>query len=197
MRVVAFSLEAIKDTGVSAMHWADLFLVGLIAGGIYLGSVRGIVQEIGDFLIVLFSSLVGFRLYRAVGGFIKGISVFSSWSPSWLNGTVFFLLAGPTFLAILTGVLHVDRLAKEQERIPSEVRKYGGAFVAIFKSFSVASLFIGLMACSGLMTESETATFRNAGVVKIVKGFSGPTQLLVRLAAPSDIASYFIGQMTK
>lgn len=179
------------------MHWADLFLVGLIAGGIYLGTARGVVQEVGDFVILLFSSLVGFRLFRAVGGFIKGISVFSTWSASWLNGTVFLLLAGPTFIAILTGVLHLDRITKEQDRIPPELRKYGGGFVAIFKSFSVASLFIGLMACSGLMTESETTTFRNASVVKIVKSFSGPTQLLVRLACPSDIASYFVGQMTK
>jgi hypothetical protein len=63
MRVVAFSLEAIKDTGVSAMHWADLFLVGLIAGGIYLGSVRGIVQEIDCPIFVLgrFSTLSGCR----------------------------------------------------------------------------------------------------------------------------------------
>lgn len=167
-----------------------------MVGGIYLGYYRGLILEIGDFVVGLGASLVGFRIFRGLGGALKG-SLLSKWDTWWVNECSFYVLFLPTFILLITAVLQLDRVTKEQDRIPPEIRKYGGGFIGTFKTLTVACLFIGWMGGSGLMTEAETKGFHNAGFVRMIKGFSAPTQILVRLACPNDIADRFIAVMTR
>ena len=178
------------------MHWADIFLVGLVFGGTYLGSHRGFVLEVTDWLMFLGSSLLGFRLYRWLGAALHS-SFLKGWSEDWVNGFAFLFFALPTFILILSLGLHIDRVTKEQDRLPPEIRKYGGVVVAAIKYVIVAGLWIGFMNGSTLMTDSELVGFRKAGVVSAMRNMNGLGVIMVRIAAPTDLADKFIKNMNR
>ena len=178
------------------MHWADIFLVGLVFGGTYLGGYRGLVLEVTDWLMLLGSAFMGYRLYRWLGGALHA-SFLKGWGEDWVYGFAFLFFALPTFILILSLGLHLDRVTKEQDRLPPELRKYGGGLVAVVKYVVLSGLWVGFMNGSTLMTDSELGTFRKAGVVSAMRNMNGLGVIMVRIAAPSDIADKFIKNMNK
>ena len=178
------------------MHWADIFLVGLILGGTYLGSYRGLVLEATDWVMCLGAATLGFRLYRWLGGALYA-SFLKGWGEDWVYAFAFFFFFVPTFVVLLSLGLHLDRITKEQDRFPPELRKYGGGFVAVCKYIVLSGLWIGFMNGSTLMTDGELAYFRKAGVVTAMRNMNPPGVIMVRIAAPPDLANKFIKNMNK
>jgi hypothetical protein len=168
----------------------------VLGGGIYLGSYRGVVLEITDWLFCLGSATMGYRLYGPLGDVLKA-SVLKSWTDDWIYGVSWVFFALPTFVLILSLGLHLDRLAKEQDRVPPEVRKYAGGFVAIFKYLILLGIWVGFMNGSTLMTEGELAAFRKASMVTQIRNMDGPAIIMVRIAAPPAQAKKFIDNMNK
>jgi hypothetical protein len=139
---------------------------------------------------------MGFRLYGWLGDILKA-SVLKSWTDDWIYGVSWAFFALPTFIMILSLGLHLDRLAKEQDRIPPEVRKYAGGFVAVFKYLILCGLWIGYMNGSTLMTEGEMVAFRKAALVTQIRNMDMPAAIMVRIAAPPPLADKFIKNMNK
>ena len=178
------------------MHWADIFIIGVIGGGVYLGAYRGLVLELTDWLFCLGSATVGFRLYGWLGDALKS-SFLRSWSDEWIYGVSWVFFALPTFIMILSAGLHVDRITKEQDRIPPEVRKYAGGFVALFKYVVMLGIWIGFMNGSTLMTDGELAQFRKAGMVTMMRTMNSVGVVMVRISAPQVMADKYIKNMNR
>ena len=178
------------------MHWGDFFILGLIIGGTYLGTFRGMILELTDWVMVLAAATTGYRCYEWLGTALKG-SFLRGWSDSWIYGFSWLFFALPTFILFLSLGLHLDRVTKEQDRIPPEVRKYAGGAVALLKYIVLSGIWIGYMNVSDLMTPGETAQFRRASIVTALRNMNPAGVMMIRIAAPPDKAAKFIEAMNR
>jgi len=178
------------------LHWADIFIIGVIGGGVYLGAYRGLIMEVTDWLFCLGAATMGFRFYGWLGDALKA-SFLRSWTDDWIYLVSWIFFAIPTFLMILSAGLHFDRVTKEQDRIPPEVRKYAGGCVALVKYVVMLGIWIGFMNGSTLMTDGELAQFRKAGMVSMMRGMDSLGVMMVRIAAPPAMADKFVKNMNK
>jgi len=178
------------------MHWSDAVILGLIVGGTYIGMKRGVVLEVSDWVMGIVSFTLAFRAYRPLAKALKA-GFLHGWTQSWVDWFSFLFFLVPSLILILTVGLHFDRLSREQERIPEEIRKFGGLAVAVVKYIVLSCLFVGWFPTTGGLTTADARDFRNAMMVNLMRHLNPPAAGVVRVVAPTDLADKFIEEMNK
>ncbi len=161
----------------------------VIGFGTYAGYKRGLVLEITDWVIGLVAGLVAFRGFRPFGGFIH--RMIPGWPEPTSQSIAFWFLLLFCGIMILSGGLHVDRATRENDRIPPELRNYGGLAVAFVKCLLICSLLCAYLPYADGLTNSEKQGVRRAPSSGIFRGLSGPIGGLVGIIAPDDIAKKY------
>lgn len=157
--------------------------------GTAAGYKRGVVLEITDWAIGMIAGLIAFRGFRPFGAFIH--RMIKGWpEPTAANIGFWFLLLFFGIM-ILSAGLHIDRAAREQDRVPPEVRKYGGLAVAFVKCLVIASLLCAYLPYSDGLTVAEKNAVHKAGSSQMLRGLSAPIGVLVNVIAPDDIAQKY------
>ena len=178
------------------MHWSDIFILGVIIGGTYVGTKRGLVLETTDWLMIVLGGTVAFRGYRPLAKALKA-GVLAGWSKGAIEWLTFLFFLVPALVGILSLGLHLDRITKEQDRLPPEVRTYGGGVVAFAKYIVLMCIFVGWMPTTGGLSAPDAADFRKGAMVNVMRNLNAPAAGVVRVVAPSDMADKFINEMNK
>ncbi|MBI3925097.1 MAG: CvpA family protein [Armatimonadetes bacterium] len=162
-------------------------LVGLLT---YAGYKRGLVPEIFDIVAIIGSLTAALRLYGPFGAALKS-SILTAFSDPWAYGMAFFMIWIPVALILFTLGLHVDRVTKDEERIPQVVREWGGLAVALGKSVMLGCLFLGFLGMTPQLTVRDRTSFRTAPVVQAFRNFTPIFYPLVDMMAPQSTARRF------
>lgn len=157
--------------------------------GTAAGYKRGVVLEMTDWAIGLIAGLIAFRGFRPFGSFIH--RMIKGWPEPTAQNIAFWFLLLFFGIMILSLGLHIDRAAREQDRVPPEVRNYGGLAVAFVKCLIISSLLCAYLPYSDGITASERSAVRKATSSTILKGLSAPIGVLVNIIAPDDIAQKY------
>ena len=170
--------------------WADVVLLILLVGVTYAGYKRGLINELTDWAVIILGGTIAMRLCRPLGNALHG-GPFAGWTESATYKLAFWIVFFPLFLGILSLGLHLDRVSKEQERIPEQMRAYPGLILAFVKAMTLASLFVTWVATSGTLTPTETREFHKSPMVNFVRAANPLVMGLVYVACPSDMAARF------
>lgn len=171
------------------MHWIDIITLMVLGFGTAAGYKRGLILEMTDWSIGMFAGLVAFRGFRPFGGFIH--RMIKGWPEPVAQKIAFWFLLLFFGIMILSAGLHIDRATREQDRIPPEIRKYGGLSVAFVKCLVIASLLCAYLPYSDGLTSAEKSGVRKAGSSQVLKSLAAPIGVLVTVIAPDDIAQQY------
>ncbi len=172
------------------ISWADIFLGGMVILFTYGGYHRGLVLEVFDILTIVGGFTIALRGYEGLGFFLKNTILFA-YTQEGANIIAFILLLVPSGLAVIACGLHLDRLAKERDRIPKDVRRWGGMATGFLKSILFGCLFVGLFAQTPYITSSDRVAFRKAPVVQRFRTIAPMFQPLVNIMASSKVAQRY------
>lgn len=167
----------------------DVITLMILGFGTYIATRRGLVLELTDCCIMMFAGLVAFRGFRMVGSFIHRVAPGFALSTS--ESIAFWGLLLVFGLMILTAGLHVDRATREFDRIPPEVRFYGGGCVGFFKCLVIAILLSAALPQSKGLAEAERLALNKASSTQALHAMSSPVGVMVSIIAPDDIADKF------
>jgi hypothetical protein len=168
----------------------DILTLMIMGFGTYIGYKRGLMLELTDWCIMIFAGLVAFRGFRPFGSFMKRV-LFKEWSQSSVENIAFWMLLMIFGIAILTAGLHIDRATREFDRIPPEVRNYGGMVTAFFKCLVICCLLAAYLPHNKGLAEAEKIALRGAASTRALHAMSGPVTVLVAIVTPEDIAAKF------
>lgn len=171
------------------MHWLDLVILMIIVFGTYIGSKRGLILELTDWTILVLGGIIAFRGFRPLGAFMH--RMVKAWPPENCETMAFWFLILFGGLAILTGGLHLDRQTREFDRIPPEIRRYGGGIVAFGKSLTIACLVAVLLPFAGGLTVSEAKSARKSAGATAMRALATPVGVVVGIICPNDLAEKF------
>ena len=161
----------------------------IIVFGTYAGTKRGLILELTDWTIMIIGGIFAFRGYRPLAGFLH--RMIKAWPPENCETIAFWFLVLFGGLAILTGGLHLDRQTREFDRIPPEIRRYGGGIVSFGKSLTIACLVAMLLPSAGGLTASEAKAARKSASAAAMRALSTPVGVIVAVICPSDLAEKF------
>lgn len=171
------------------MHWLDLVVVMVIGFGTYAGYKRGLVLELTDWAMMIFASLVAFRGFRPLAGFLH--RMIPAWPLPNCESIAFWFLMLFFGIAILTVGLHIDRATREFDRIPPEVRAYGGTSVAFFKTIVISCVLAAVLPLSGGLAPAEKRAVKKSASATLLRGISAPVTAVVAVITPADLAKKF------
>lgn len=171
------------------MHWMDVITLMIMGFGTYIGYKRGLVLELTDWCIGLIAGTIAFRGFRPFGNFVHRI--LKEWPLETCENLAFWFLLMVFGLVIVTAGLHADRATREFDRIPPEIRAYGGAVVAFFKCLTICCLIAGYLPTTKGLASPEKLALSKAASTTALKTLGGPVVLLVSMVAPEDIAEKF------
>ena len=167
----------------------DIVTLLIIGFGTYAGYKRGLVLEATDWLIGGVGGLIAFRGFRPLGAFmhrwIKG------WSVESCESVGFWFLMLTFGLLILSAGLHVDRATREFDRIPAEIRNFGGAASAFLKCLVISCLLCAYLPSSDGLATAEKKALRASMASRVLRGLSAPVGVLVSVITPEDIAKKY------
>lgn len=169
----------------------DVITLMIMGFGTYIGYKRGLILEMTDCCIGLFAGLVAFRGFRPFAGFLHRMPYLKEWQVPTLESISFWFLLLVFGIAILTAGLHLDRATREFDRIPSDVRGYGGGCVAFFKCLVICCLLAAYLPQSKGLATAERIQLNRAASTVALKNISAPVSVLVSIIAPEDIAAQF------
>lgn len=167
----------------------DVITLMVLGFGTAAGYKRGLILEMTDWSIGLFAGLVSLRGFRAFGGFIH--RMIPGWPAPTCESVAFWFLLLFFGVMILSAGLHIDRVTREYDRIPPEVRNYGGMSVAFVKCLVIASLLCAYLPYSDGITTAERSGVKASASAKTLRGLSAPIGTLVSVIAPADIAQKY------
>lgn len=167
----------------------DVITLLIMGFGTYVGYKRGLVLELTDWCVGLFAGMIAFRGFRPFGGFIHRI--LKEWPLETCENLAFWFLLMTFGLIIVTAGLHADRSTREFDRIPPEIRSYGGMTVAFFKCLTISCLLAAYLPTTKGLAAPEKIALNKAASTRALKSMSGPVSVLVSLVAPQDIAEKF------
>lgn len=173
------------------MTWLDIMIVLVLGVGIYGGYKRGVVAEAFDVICLLVGLTVACRVQAPLANTLNS-GVLKAWGESWVWGFSFFIVFLPIAVAILTSGFHLDRVTKEQERIPREVSETGGLLIALPKYLILLCLFVAWFNQSWINLDRERGSLRRAPLVQLVRGLNPLAKPFVWLALPTERAKPFI-----
>lgn len=157
--------------------------------GTYAGYKRGMVLEMTDWSIGLIAGLIAFRGFRPFGAFIH--RMIPGWPEPTAQSIGFWFLLLFFGIMILSAGLHVDRATREGDRIPPEIRNYGGLAVAFVKCLIICSLLCAYLPYADGLTQAEKQGVRRAPSSALFRGLSSPIGVIVSVVAPEDIAKKY------
>jgi hypothetical protein len=165
-------------------------LTFLIIGiGTYIGYKRGLVLEVTDWFIGFVAGFAAFRGFRPLG---KTIFRFApGWGEDGSMSVAFWFLLVFVGVAVLTAGLHIDRSTREFDRIPPEVRNYGGLVSAFVKSIVLCVLLAVYLPMSDGLAEAEKASLKRSGSATALRNISPPVAAIMGVIAPRDLAEKF------
>ena len=167
----------------------DVITLMVMGFGTAAGYKRGLILEITDWCIGLLAGAISLRGFRPFGGFLH--RMIPGWPPHTCESVAFWFLLLFFGIMILSAGLHIDRATREYDRIPPEVRNYGGAAVAFVKSLIIASLLCAYLPYSDGITSAERSGVKSSGSAQALRGLSAPISVLVSVVAPEDIAKKY------
>jgi len=167
----------------------DVITLMVLGFGTAAGYKRGLVLEITDWCIGLFAGAISLRGYRAFGGFTH--RMIPGWTANGCDSLGFWFLLLFFGIMILSAGLHIDRTTREYDRIPPEVRNYGGMAVAFVKCLIIASLLCAYLPYSDGITSAERSGVKASATAQALRGLSAPIGTLVSMVAPEDIAKKY------
>lgn len=167
----------------------DVITLMVLGFGTAAGYKRGLILEMTDWSIGLFAGAISLRGFRPFGGFIH--RMIPGWPPSTCDSVAFWFLLLFFGIMILSAGLHIDRATREYDRIPPEVRNYGGTAVAFFKCLIIASLLCAYLPYSDGITSAERSGVKKSASAQALRGLSAPIGTLVSVVAPEDIAKKY------
>jgi uncharacterized membrane protein required for colicin V production len=176
------------------VHWIDIVLLLMIGGLTFAGYKRGVVVEVFDWITLIVAFSITLRIYRPIATGLRG-AILKGWSQDATQGLVFWFFLIPLGLIAFTVGLHLDRVTRENERIPEQIRNVGGAIVGFLKSLALGCLLVAWIPTTSMLADTEKQEFHDAAGAATMRGLNGPISGLVRLAAPKDMADRFIKQM--
>ena len=168
------------------MHWIDIICLMVIGFGSAAAYKRGLVLEMTDWTIGLVAGLAAFRGFRPFGGFIH--RMIPGWPEPTSQSIAFWFLLLFVGIMVLSAGLHIDRATREYDRIPPEVRNYGGLAVGFVKCLVIASLLCAYLPYSDGLTSAEKNGVRRAMSAGVLRSLSAPINVIVSIVAPDDIA---------
>lgn len=171
------------------MHWIDIICLMVLGFGTYAGYKRGLVLEMTDWSIGLVAGLIAFRGFRPFGGFVH--RMIPGWPEPTSQSISFWFLLLFFGIMVLSAGLHVDRATREGDRIPPEVRNYGGTLVAFVKCLVICSLLCAYLPYADGLTNAEKQGVRRAPSSSLFRSLSAPIGVLVSVIAPDDIAKKY------
>ncbi len=158
----------------------------IIGFGTYIGTKRGLVLELTDWTVMIVAGVVAFRGFRPLGDFLH--RMIKAWPQENCETIAFWFLLLLAGLAILTGGLHLDRQTREFDRIPPEIRQYGGGLVAFAKSLTIACLVAVLLPFASGLTVAEAKSARRSAGATAMRALGTPVGVFVGIVCPSDLA---------
>ena len=167
----------------------DVITLMVLGFGTAAGYKRGLILEITDWCIGLFAGAISLRGFRALGGFLH--RMIPGWPVHTCESVGFWFLLLFVGVMILSAGLHIDRATREYDRIPPEVRNYGGMSVSFVKCLIIASLLCAYLPYSDGITSAERSGVRASASAKTLRGLSAPIGVLVSVVAPDDIAQKY------
>lgn len=167
----------------------DILVLLVMGLGTFIGYKRGLVHEVTDCLIGVIGGFIAFRGFRPFGGFVLRMAPGWGEDASMRFGFWFlFLVFG---IAILTAGLHIDRATREFDRIPPEVRNYGGGLIAFFKCLVISILLAVYLPTADGISPSERAIIKRSAASTGLRVLSAPVGALMGVLCPADIAKRF------
>lgn len=171
------------------VHWLDILVVIVMGFGTYIGSKRGLMLELTDWCIMIFASLAAFRGFRPLGAFLH--RMIPAWPLPNCETIAFWFLLLVVGVGVLTVGLHADRATREFDRIPPEVRQYGGLTVAFFKCLVLACVLAATLPYSSGLSSAEKKAAKKSASATALRSVSGPVALIVGIVTPEDYAKKF------
>jgi hypothetical protein len=167
----------------------DIVTLMIIGFGTAAGYKRGLILEITDWLIGGIAGLIAFRGFRPLAGFMHRL--IKGWPVEYCERAGFWFLLLFFGIMILSLGLHIDRATREYDRIPPEVRNYGGAFSAFFKTLVICSLLCAYLPYSDGLAAAEKTALRRSTAATTLKALGPPVGVLVGIVTPEDIANKY------
>lgn len=167
----------------------DIVTLMIIGFGTAAGYKRGLVLEATDWLIGGIAGLAAFRGFRPFGAFLH--RMIKGWPINYCESIGFWILLLFFGVLILSAGLHVDRATREYDRIPPEVRNYGGAVSAFLKCLVICCVLCAYLPYSDGLAAAEKAALKRSASATALKSLAAPVGVLVAIIAPDDIAQKF------
>ena len=167
----------------------DVLTLLIMAIGTYIGYKRGLVLELTDWVIGFVAGFAAYRGFRPLGRTIFRMA--PGWGEDGSMNVAFWFLLLLVGIAILTAGLHIDRSTREFDRIPPEVRNYGGMVSAFGKSLALCILLAVYMPLSDGLAEAEKVGLRRSASATALRNLSPPIASVMGVIAPSDLAERF------
>ncbi len=152
------------------MTGLDMLLLILIVTFIYLGYRRGVIGEAFDIITGIVTGIVGVIVYAPLG---KMIDQWTEWGIGPSQWLAFFLVGCPVAVSLLILGMHLDRISRDDKKIPDAIMAYGGLLLSIFKSLFVLWLALMLLKASPLYSKTTREEFANAPVVNFIEDTGG------------------------
>lgn len=177
------------------MVWLDFVLIGAFVILVPLSFKRGVVAESFDVITFIVSLALATRLYDPLGKAIN--SMLTAWNDKFCANFAFFLVLIPVAITLLTIGFNLDRVTREEERIPKEVSSWAGLLIGIAKTLMWMVLFTAWLNQSDVMLQKERPGFARSKVVQMVRGMNNIFAPVVFVLQPSDAARKFVDKGMK
>lgn len=148
----------------------DILLLVLIGTFVYLGYRRGVIGETFDIVTAIVPAVIALMVYVPLGASINKWTEWGEVNCQWLAALGVGL---PIAVGLLIFGMHLDRIARDDKKIPDAIMAYGGLAVSIPKSLICLWLVLMLLMASPFYSETSREEFQNAPVVNFIESTGG------------------------
>ncbi len=148
----------------------DILLLVLIGTFVYLGYRRGVIGESFDIITSVVTAVVGLVVFIPIGTLINK---WTEWGQATCEWIAVFLIGLPIAVALLILGMHLDRVSRDDKKIPDAIMNYGGLLVSIPKSLFCLWLVLMLLKASPFYSETNREEFQGAPVINFIESTGG------------------------
>lgn len=161
----------------------DILLLVLIFTFIYLGYRRGLIGESFDIITAVVTSVVGLLIYYPLGTLVNK---WTEWGESTSYWIAAMLVCLPVAVALLVLGMHIDRVCRDDKKIPDTVLAWGGVIISVPKSLLCLWLALMLLKASPFYSETSREEFGDAPVISLVQKTGGTAgKAIFSIVAPA------------
>lgn len=152
------------------MTGLDLLLLVLIGTFIYLGYRRGVIGETFDIITGVITPIVGLMVYAPLGATINKFTEWGERPCQWLAAG---LVGLPVAVGLLILGMHLDRVSRDDKKIPDLIMAWGGLLMSIPKSLFCLWLALMLIKASPFYSQTNREEFAGAPVINFIEATGG------------------------